>query len=71
MDDKYKIDDNRGNSFFKTKTFSGFKKNDVFKALFQSIEKGKLENACNWTTECIISGYLVELLAFKKSYSFL
>ena len=62
MDDKYKIDDNRESSFFKTKTFSGFKKNDVFKALFQSIEKGKLENACNWTTECIISGYLVELL---------
>ena len=69
MDDKYKIDDNRASSLFKTKTFSGFKKNDVLKALFQSIEKGKLENACHWTTECIISGYLIELLDKFVSFS--
>ena len=29
--------------------------------VFKSIEGKKIENACNWTTECIISGYAVTL----------
>jgi len=62
MDDKYIIIDNRLPSDLKIKTFSGFKKTDIFKALFDSIEQGKVENACNWCTECIVSGYFIELL---------
>ena len=62
MDDKYIIIDNRLPSDLKVKTFSGFKKNDIFRALFDSIERGKVENACHWCTECIVSGYFIELL---------
>jgi len=62
MDELYIIKDSRHIEEFKDKTFSGFKKIDVIKTLFKSIEAGKVENACNWTTECIISGYSLELI---------
>ena len=61
MDPKYIIEDARPLSEFKDKTFSGFKKRDVINALFKSIETGKIENACYWITECIISGYTVDI----------
>lgn len=61
MNEIYKINDNRLLDNFKTKTFSGFKKNDVLNIIFKSIENKKLENACHWTTECIISGYTLQL----------
>ena len=61
MNDKYKIIDTRLSESFKTITFSGYKKTDVYKILFKSIESGKIENACNWATECICSGYINEL----------
>ena len=47
---------------FKDKSFSGFKKTDVIKTLFKSIEIGKVENACHWTTECMVSGYNLDIL---------
>ena len=62
MDENYIINDQRDSSHFKKITFSGYKKLHVFNALFKSIESGKIEEACHWTTECIISGYSNTLL---------
>lgn len=61
MDVEYQIIDNRLPGTLKQSTFSGYKKTDVYNILFQSIETGKTENACNWLTECLCSGYFVEL----------
>ena len=62
MDEQFIIKDTRHLEDFKDKTFSGFKKSDVIKTLFKSIETGKVENACNWLTECMISGYSIDIL---------
>lgn len=62
MNQKYLIIDPRPSDCFKDKTFSDFKKLDVFKALYKSIETGIVENSCHWVTECIISGYSTEIL---------
>ncbi len=57
MNENFLIMDNRPSDSFKKKTFSGFKKNDIINAVFKSIESKKVENACYWTCECIVSGY--------------
>ncbi len=62
MDEQFIIKDTRHLEDFKDKTFSGFKKSDVIKTLFKSIETGKVENACNWLTECMVSGYSIDIL---------
>ena len=62
MDPQFIIEDTRHLEDFKDKSFAGFKKTDVLKTLFKSIESGKVENACHWTTECMISGYCMELI---------
>ena len=61
MDSKYIIIDPRPIECFKEKTFSDFKKKDVIKELFKNIEKSKVESSCFWITECIISGYTLEI----------
>ena len=61
MNDIYRITDSRDYKMFSKKSFSGYKKTDVMNALFKSIESKKIENACHWTTECIISGYTLSL----------
>ena len=61
MDENFLIVDQRELELFKKKTFSGFKKNDVITAILKSIENKKIENACFWTTECIVSGYILSL----------
>jgi len=61
MNKDYLIVDPRPLEEFKDKTFSGFKKKDVFNELFKSMETGKVENTCFWVTECIVSGYTLEL----------
>jgi len=61
MDSEYEIIDNRLPETLRKLTFSGYKKTDVYNILFLSIENGKIENACNWLTECICSGYILEL----------
>ena len=61
MNDKYKIIDTRLNEDLKQKTFSGFQKKDIIAALFKSIDQGKIESACHWCTECIISGYTIKI----------
>ena len=68
MDERNLINDKRNLDSFKIKTFSGFKKNEVFTILFKSIEKGKVEDACHWTTECILSGY--SNILFEKLINF-
>ena len=60
MEDDYLIIDTRIIDDFKKTTFSGYKKKDVFTILFKSIETKKIENACNWLTECLCSGYIEE-----------
>ena len=69
MDDQFLIQDIRHIEEFKDKSFSGFKKTEVFKTLFKSIELGKVENACHWTTECMISGYCIDLLEKLIAFS--
>lgn len=62
MDEKYIINDVRDYTQFKDKSFSGFKKSQVINVVLKSIESKKIEQACHWTTECIISGYSNSLL---------
>ena len=62
MDEQFIIQDTRHIDEFKDKSFSGFKKSDVIKTLIKSINEGKVEDACNWGAECIISGYSIEIL---------
>jgi len=61
MDEQYLIEDLRLQDQFKTTTFSGYKKTEVFNTLFKSIENDRVENACHWLTELIISGYITDL----------
>ena len=56
------ITDPRPLEAFKEKTYSGYKKNEIIKALIKSIETAKIENALYWLTECICSGYILEIL---------
>ena len=65
----YIITDPRPLEAFKDKSFSNFKKNDVYKTLFKSIETGKIENACYWITECIVSGYTTDIVEKLLIYS--
>ena len=69
MNQEYIIIDPRPLEAFKDKTFSGFKKRDVFNTLMKCIEKGLIEHACYWVTECIVSGYSQELFDKLVIYS--
>jgi len=62
MNQDYLIIDPRPTECFKDKTFSGFKKSEVYKTLFKSIDAGKVEDTCFWATECIVSGYAPDLI---------
>lgn len=64
MNSDYLIIDPRPLEAFKDKTFSDFKKRDVYNTLFKCIDEGKLEEACYWVTECVCSGYSIDL--FEK-----
>ena len=56
--DLYFINDTRKTKDFNEKTFCGYLRKDVLNAFQKSILNYKIENACNWTTELIISGQL-------------
>tara|TARA_Y100001970_G_scaffold207418_1_gene252686 strand:+ start:118 stop:1200 length:1083 start_codon:yes stop_codon:yes gene_type:complete len=68
MNKDYIIIDPRPSEAFKDKTFSDFKKLDVYKKLFKCMETDKIEEACYWCTECIVSGYSQDL--FEKLIQF-
>ena len=70
MDPKYQINDSRLINDFKESTFSGYKKSDVISTLFKNIDKNKVENACNWITECILSGYTLQIWEKILVYAF-
>ena len=61
MDDSI-ITDPRPLEAFKEKSFSDFKKREVYAILLKSIETRKIENACYWITECIVSGYTFDIV---------
>ena len=56
------ITDPRPLEAFKDKSFSDFKKRDVYATLMKSIETRKIENACYWITECLVSGYTLDII---------
>jgi len=62
MNKEFIIIDPRPLEAFKDKTFSDFKKRDVLNKLFKCIDEGKIEESCYWITECICSGYSIELV---------
>ena len=62
MNSEYVLMDPRPLDAFKDSTFSNFKKLDVYKALYKSIDTCKVEEACYWMTECICSGYCQDIL---------
>ena len=62
MDEEFIIEDKRPPDEFKLKSFSGYKKTDVFNTLFKSIENNRVENSCHWVTELIVSGYITDIL---------
>ena len=64
MNDIYVINDKRTTQHLKIKTFSGYKKTEVMNKVFKSIDAKKIEEACFWTTECLVSGYAIQL--FEK-----
>ena len=69
MNSNYLINDSRLLIDFKDKTFSGYKKTDLFNILFKCIDKNKIESACNWITECLISGYTLTIFEKLIIYS--
>jgi hypothetical protein len=58
--DKYYINDFRKITDFKKNTFNGYQKSDVLTALQKSIIEQKLEEACHWAVEMLVSGHLME-----------
>ena len=58
--DKYYINDFRRITDFKKNTFNGYQKSDVLTALQKSILEQKLEEACHWAVEMLVSGHLME-----------
>ena len=62
MNKEFIIIDPRPLCAFRDKTFSEFKKRDVVNKLFKCIEEGRIEEGCYWVTECVCSGYSIELV---------
>jgi len=62
MKQEFLIVDPRPLTCFRDKTFSGFKKTEVYKALIKSMDESKVEDTCFWVIECIISGYSIDLI---------
>ena len=58
--DEYYINDFRKSADFKKVTFSGYQKTDVLSALQKSILDNKVEEACHWAGEMLVSGHLIE-----------
>ena len=55
------VEDARDASFFKTTTFSKYKKSDVKRELLTSLVESQIEPSCYWSTEMICSGQFSDL----------
>ena len=64
------IEDIRTEDQFKVMTFSKYKRTDVKKEWMNTMNKGLLEACCNWTTELICSGLLLDLWELIFLFSF-
>ena len=58
---EWMINDVRDVSEFKTISFSGYKRTDVKKEMYQSLYKSKIENACYWCAELICSAHFMDV----------
>ena len=58
--EEYYINDYRKLSDFKKMTYSGYQKSDVLSALQKSIMDQKVEEACHWAGEMLVSGHFME-----------
>ena len=61
METEFQINDIRTIADFKGESFSKYKKTDVRKELLNSLFNGKIENACNWSSELICAGQFLYL----------
>ncbi len=64
------IEDIRKEDDFKVMTFSKYKRTDVKKEWMNTMNKGLLEACCNWTTELICSGLLLDVWELLFLFSF-
>jgi hypothetical protein len=55
------INDVRNGTDFKSISFSGYKKSEVKNQLIESLIKGKVEPACNWSAELICAGHYIDI----------
>ena len=55
------INDVRDASDFRSETFSGYKRTEVKKEMFNSIYNGKIEPACYWCAELICTGHFMDI----------
>jgi hypothetical protein len=58
---EYIINDKRDSNFFKKTSFTGYCMKDVLAIFTKSIINNKIEDACNWGVELLISGHVEEL----------
>ena len=63
------IEDIRTQKDFTIETFSGYKKTEVFNALFKAIETYKIEEVAIWTIELLLSCQTSVLYEKFISYS--
>ena len=71
MPQEYLIKDTQDSTFFKKKTISNYKKNDVIKSFRAAIINYKLEDACYWMVELHCSGLVFVIIdeLFKIYFS--
>ena len=55
------INDVRSEKELKVVSFSGYKKTDVVKQLYESLTTSKLEESCYWSAELVCGGNYMDL----------